>query len=90
MIDPTKISFDDEIVMNVKQIIRKNKSVSTTQWEILNQFPKVLVKNKDSFGNLLDTINYYLIYGKNDLCSNYQNMVTVIAEMAETALFTQK
>ena len=90
MIDPTKISYDDEIVMNVKQIIRKNQSVSSTQWEIFNQFPKVLSKNKDSFGNLLDTINYYLIYGKNDLCSSYKNMVTVIAEMAETALFTTK
>ena len=27
--------------------------------------PKVLTKNKDSFGNLLDTINYYMIMGRN-------------------------
>lgn len=67
MMDPTKICFDDEIVMNVKQFIRRNKCVSVTQWEIFNQFPKVLSKNNDSFGTMLDTINYYLVYGKNDL-----------------------
>lgn len=28
MIDPTQISFEDDIVLNLKQFIRRNKSVS--------------------------------------------------------------
>jgi len=28
MIDPNKISFEDDIVLNLKQFIRRNKSVS--------------------------------------------------------------
>ena len=90
MIEPTNINFEDDIVMNVKQFIRRNKCVSVTQWEIFNQFPKVLAKNKDSFGNLLDTINYYLIYGKDDLQTSQRHLIKVVAQMAETALFTTK
>jgi hypothetical protein len=67
MTDPKQISFEDDIVMNMKQFIRRNQAVSATQWEILQQFPKVLDKNKDAFGNLFDTINFYLKYGKDDL-----------------------
>jgi len=29
MIDPTQISFEDDIVLNLKQFIRRNKSVSS-------------------------------------------------------------
>ena len=39
MMDPTKISFEDDIVMNVKQFIRRNKSVSEVQWDIFKTFP---------------------------------------------------
>lgn len=35
MTDPMKITFEDDIVMNMKQFVRKNKAVSATQWEIL-------------------------------------------------------
>lgn len=89
MIDPTKISFEDDIVMNVKQFIRRNKAVSPVQWDIFKTFPKVLAKNKDSFGSMLDTINYYLIHGKKDLCATQRDQISVVAQMAETALFSQ-
>jgi hypothetical protein len=75
MIDPTKISFEDDIVLNLKQFIRRNKSVSNLQWEMFETLPKVLSKNNDSFGNLLDTINYYMIYGRSQLISSHQLQV---------------
>ena len=90
MTDPMKITFEDDIVMNMKQFVRKNKAVSATQWEILMQFPKVLAKNKDSFGNLLEVINYYIKCGKEDLLTTQQAVMPVIAQMAEIALFTTK
>jgi hypothetical protein len=42
MAEPSKVCFDDEIVLNIKQFIRRNKSVSATQWMILPTLPKVL------------------------------------------------
>ena len=67
MIDPTKIGFEEDILMNMKQFIRKNKAVTTTEWDIMMQFPKVLHKWKDSFGNMLEVLNYYLKFGISDL-----------------------
>lgn len=67
MIDPTKIGFEEDILMNMKQFIRKNKAVTTTEWDIMMQFPKVLNKWKDSFGNMLEVLNYYLKFGVLDL-----------------------
>jgi|LauGreDrversion4_2_1035121.scaffolds.fasta_scaffold114915_2 hypothetical protein len=67
MIDPTKIGFEEDILMNMKQFIRKNKAVTATEWDIMMQFPKVLNKWKDSFGNMLEVLNYYLKFGISDL-----------------------
>ena len=64
MVDPTKISFEDDIILMLKSQIRKTKEVSPTMWEVFQYLPKVLQKNKHSFGNLFETINYYLIVGK--------------------------
>ena len=67
MIDPTKIGFEEDVLMNMKQFIRKNKAVTATEWDIMMQFPKVLNKWKDSFGNMLEVLNYYLKFGISDL-----------------------
>ena len=58
------------------------------QWEIFNQFPKVLEKQKFQFSNMLDTINYYCTYGKLDMEKN-PYLIELTAKMAEAALFTQ-
>lgn len=67
MIDPTKIGFEEDIIINMKQFVRKNKAVTPTEWDIMMQFPKVLNKWKDSFGNMLEVLNFYLKFGVNDL-----------------------
>jgi hypothetical protein len=61
---PDRIEFEDEIVMILKQFIRKSKTVTKTQWEILPHLDNIFKKNKNTFGNLFDTLNYYLVYGK--------------------------
>lgn len=50
MVEPSQIAFEDEVIMNVRQLIRRNKKVSPVQWDILQQLPKTLAKNKESFG----------------------------------------
>lgn len=57
------------------------------QWEIYQQFRKVLEKSKFAFGNLLDTINYYCTYGKQDMLVN-PSIIEFTAGMAKDALFT--
>lgn len=63
MADPTKIEFEDDIVLVLKAFIKKNKSVSPTLWTLFPLLGKVFDKNKHAFGNLLDTLNSYLLYG---------------------------
>lgn len=74
MLDPSKISFEDDIVLMLKSQIRKRKEITPTMWELFQQFPKVLEKNKHSFGNLFETINYYLIVGKVQLAQQPENL----------------
>jgi len=87
MIDPTKISFDEDIVLVLKSLIKKKNAVSPTLWEIFPKLPKVLEKQKHSFSNLLDTLNHFLIIGQADLAAN-ENNLKVVADMADTALFS--
>lgn len=94
MTEPSKIFFDDEIVMIVKRMIRQKKSVSPTQWALLRTFPAVLQKNKDCLGNLLDTVNLYIVHGK-DILTNTGNVegqayLKIILSLAEQALFSTK
>ena len=89
MADPTKIPFYEYIIIILKSFIKKTNRVSPTDWEIFHLFPLVLAKNSDSFGNLLDTINTYLLVGKAEVATNPKILET-IAGMANTALFTQK
>ena len=87
MSDPLKISFEDDIILMLKTQIRKRKEVSPTMWEIFQMLPKVLDKNKHAFGNLFETVNYYMIVGKQQLAESPES-IKVICQMADTALFT--
>jgi len=88
MIDPSQISCEDDIVLMLKSQIRKTKEVTPTQWEVFQQLPKVLTKNKDSFGSLFETINYFLCVGKIKLAEEPDNLKTLYL-MADRALFTK-
>lgn len=70
MTDPEKVEFEDDIVLVLKSFIKKMKGVSPILWTIFPFLAKVFEKNKKSFGNLLDTINYYLLFGKEYIAAN--------------------
>ena len=65
MVDPTKISFEDSILMIIKNFIRKTGQVSDIIFKVYFTLEKVFAKNKNTFGNnvLLETINCYLTHG---------------------------
>lgn len=62
--NPTAIAFEDEIVLCLKTFINKNKQISNVAWECFKHFPLILQKNKGTFGIMHETINCYLINGK--------------------------
>lgn len=65
MFDPSKINFEDDILMIIKNFIKKTGTVSDTIFNVLPQLEKVFVKNKHCFGDaLMDTLNFYMIYGR--------------------------
>lgn len=65
MVDPTKISFEDDICIILKNFIRKTGKVSDIIFRVFPCLEKVFNKNKNCFGNnLMDTFNFYLVYGK--------------------------
>jgi len=64
--NPNAISFEDDILILIKSMIKKSKKVSPILWEMFDLLPNVLVKNKGQMGDLLDTINYFMIYGKDE------------------------
>ena len=47
---------------------------------------KVFEKNKKTFGNLLDTINFYLLFGKDYIAANPAHLDMII-QMATLSLF---
>jgi len=67
IVDPMKIEFEDDIILAIKTFIKKSGGVSPSLWVIFPHLTKVFLKSKNTFGNLLDTLNYYLVYGKDEL-----------------------
>ena len=67
MADPVSIEFEDDIVLVIKSFIKRTKTVSPVLWKLFPELPRVFTKNELVFGNLLDTLNYYLLFGKESL-----------------------
>ena len=65
MVDPEKISFEDDIQIILKNFIKKTGQVSDTIYKVFPCLEKVFNKNQHNFGDsLLDTLNTYLCFGR--------------------------
>ena len=82
------IDFEDDILLAIKTLVKKKKEVSENMWRLLIFFPKVLEKNKHSFGNIMDTVNHLVLVGKDFLTSN-PDAIVIFATMARTAMFSE-
>jgi hypothetical protein len=87
MVDPSKIEFEDDIILVLKSFIKKTGQVSPTLWTIFPHLTKVFEKAKNTFQNLLDTINQYLVNGKEYIATN-RDYLTMIVNMASASLFS--
>ena len=65
MVDPSKIEVEDDILVILKNFMKKTSKVSDTIFTVFPCMQNVFVKNKNTFGDsLMDTLNYYMIFGK--------------------------
>ena len=88
MVDPSKISFEDDILNILKNFIKKTCKVSDVIYTVLPCLEKVFIKNKHCFGNtLLDTLNYYMVHGRDRLLQD-QNTVSMLIRIAIEAMFS--
>jgi hypothetical protein len=88
MEDPTKIDFDDDIMLLVSTFIKKTGKISETCWTLFGTFPKFFQKYLGMFGNLFPALNNYIIYGKDVLIQQPQ-LVDLILNMGIESLFTK-
>lgn len=83
-----KISFEDDICSIIKSMIKKARAVSQTLFEVLPYLEQIFIKNKDCFGSvLLDCLNYYLIYGREQLAQS-RPCLQMFFRMADAAMHT--
>ena len=87
--DPTQIAFEDDIVLLVKSIIKKTKAVSADMWIIFDQFPKIVTKASGALGDLLSTMNYYVLYDAPGFAAR-EASIRGFAQIVEQAMFTRK
>lgn len=89
MVNPAQISFDEDIVLVIKSFIKKSKAVSPTLWTLFPLMRNVFDKNKHCLGNLLDTINFYLVYGAETISQN-KEYIQILLAISATSLFTDE
>lgn len=79
LVAPSNIDFDDDIIFCLTSLMKKSKVVSPTLRKIFPYLPKFQMKYKGIFGNLLQTINSYLMYGKDFFEGSVENLSQIFS-----------
>jgi hypothetical protein len=79
LVAPSNIDFDDDIMFCLTSLMKKSKVVSPTLRKIFPYLPQFQIKYKGIFGNLLQTINSYLMYGKDFFESSVENLSQIFS-----------
>lgn len=75
-----KITFVDDIMLIVKCMIKKTKVVSPLMWEIFDVLGSVVTKKKGQLNEILDTINQFMLFGREEL-SQRQNSIAIFIDI---------
>jgi len=88
MVEPSKINFEDNILIILKNFIRKTGVVSEIIFKVFPCLEKVFIKNKYAFGDiLLETLNYYMFYGQQRIMQD-QGAIEMLVKIADQAMFS--
>ena len=66
----------------LKSIIKKTKKVTSVMWEMFDHFPAIVSKSKGQLGDLLDTVNHFMTYGKDEFAQR-ESSIKVFANIVE-------
>jgi len=71
MVEPSKITFEDNILIIIQNFIKRTQNVSDIIFKVLPCMEKVFIKNKLCFGEtLIQTLNLYLVFGRERFLQN--------------------
>lgn len=76
MKNPTDCVFEEEIILVLRNIIKRSQSISQIEMTIIAQFPTVSAKYEDSLGEMFLTLSHFLYYGKEALSTDAITMAT--------------
>eukprot|EP00357_Protocruzia_adherens_P031356 CAMPEP_0114996878 /NCGR_PEP_ID=MMETSP0216-20121206/14576_1 /TAXON_ID=223996 /ORGANISM="Protocruzia adherens, Strain Boccale" /LENGTH=1103 /DNA_ID=CAMNT_0002361173 /DNA_START=31 /DNA_END=3342 /DNA_ORIENTATION=- len=88
MEDPKNIEFDDDILLAITSFMKIRKTVSDNLWVLYPHLPKFYQKYKGMLANLLQTLNCYMVYGKERLANNQPDL-EVLVDIGVNALFSE-
>lgn len=80
MKNPTKIDFDEDIVLIMTSFIKHLKYIPKSGLKILVELPKYLKKSKGLLLDLYELVNQYIVYGKKiiDTKEDYNKIIMKI------------
>ena len=94
MVRPNSIDFDDDIIFCLNSLMKKSKKVSPILSKIFPYLPKFQEKYKGIFGNLLQTLNSYILYSQPEDGSpgmfDDPGALNLIVEMANMSLYRKE
>ncbi|CAI2373188.1 unnamed protein product [Moneuplotes crassus] len=86
MDQPEKIDFDDDIALCISTAININKKITDIQKQVFFAFDKVHSKYKGIFGNLVVSINSFIVYNDGWFAEN-PDAVKDLVSMATRGLY---
>jgi hypothetical protein len=86
--DPSKIDFDDDIILFEITIMRRTQTVSKTAWILFPCLAKVQAKYENSFIQLYPALNCYIYYGR-EVLANSPAYVEMIVDMCTKCMFSK-
>ena len=88
MEDPSKIEFDDDILLLINSFIKKTGKISKLSWTLFETFPKFFQKYQGMLGNLFTSLNLFIIHGK-EVFIQKPELLDLIINIAIDSLFTK-
>lgn len=80
MKNPSKIDFDEDIVLIITSFIKHLKTIPTSALKVLPHLPKYMKKSNGLLLDLYELINQYVVYGKGiiDVTEEYNKVIMKI------------
>lgn len=87
LVDPMNIEFDDDLVQVISVLVKRRSGITENMGRVLPYLQKLFEKNKGLFAGLLECLNNYLFYGREQFAAN-KSWIDLVLNMAHAALYS--